>query len=117
MSEQTIRIKYNRANILGLGPGVHLYPVSDERPHNDVPLATWKAFENHPQIKGLLADESIQVLDEVAASEPEGEKKTRARAPKAAKGNEAAPKAASEPAAPTTEPGEAEQALAALGLS
>lgn len=126
--EQTVRIFYGRSDIRGLGPDVRLHPCGEKplRPYNEIPLATWKAFENHPQIKGLIADGSIKVLSDTTAKPAEQAdegkgKRARKTEPPAAPpaASQAAPAKDAEKTEPPAPPADSEaaQALKSLGLA
>jgi hypothetical protein len=133
-TEQTVRIFYGRSDIRGLGPDARLYPCGEKPlpPFNTVPLKSWDLFKDHPQIKGLIADGSIRVLDEIAASPApaveqksadEGKPARRAKTkPEAAKPPAASPAPAVEQKQPEVEPpapppgSETEAALKSLGI-
>lgn len=103
---KTIRVRYNRADIRGLGPDCRLLPEQV----NDVPLEVWRKFESHPQILGLIDDGSIELLDDPdalegdepaqTAQEPATATEPKGKAPRTPR----KPKPAQEPAPAPTQP-------------
>lgn len=123
-ADPMIKVKYTRSDIRGLGPDVRLYPCDPDakvntekiRAYNLIPASVLKAFEKHPQIRGLVADGSITVLgeetDEPAQAAAPTERKTRKKSDTPAP---AAPTDEQPPALP--EGSEAANALKNLGLT
>lgn len=132
-TEPMIKVKYLRSDIRGLGPDVRLYPCDPDakentekvRAYNLIPASALRAFEKHPQIRGLVADGSIVVLgeekSEPAPSAAPAERKTRKKSEPAPAAKLPEPTPA--PAAAIDEPpalfegSEAANALKNLGLA
>ena len=97
----TIRIRYNAANIRGLGPDFQLRPGINEVPENVL-----QKFAGHPEIVRLVKDGTIEPLD--------GDKIEPAKAPRGARGGRKAAVKADEQADDDGEQAGAEPSKAAL---
>jgi hypothetical protein len=118
-AEPMLKVKYTRSDIRGLGPDVRLYPCDPDakvntekiRAYNLIPASALRAFEKHPQIRGLVADGSIVVLgEEKSEPAPVAERRTR-------KKSEPASATASDEPPALPEGREAANVLKSLGLT